>query len=86
MTDVKFTYKDHEKTLQKLIKTLHKSFTKADKEFMISFFSLEPKWHLLDIPSMQKLPAVKWKIKNLEKMPKDKFEDQLKKTANALGL
>jgi hypothetical protein len=79
MTDIKFTYQDHEKTLQKLIKALHKSFTKADKDFILNFFSLNPKWELVDIPNIQRLPAVQWKIKNLEKMPKDKLEEQLKK-------
>jgi hypothetical protein len=85
MTDIEFTYVDHEKALQKLIKALHKSFTKADKEFIISFFSLQPKWDLVDIPNLQKLPAVQWKIKNLEKISKEKFEENLRKTKEALA-
>ncbi|MCL1972206.1 MAG: nucleotidyl transferase AbiEii/AbiGii toxin family protein [Endomicrobia bacterium] len=85
MTDMEFTYQDHEKALRKLIKTLHKSFTKADKEFIISFFSLKPKWDLIDIPNLQKLPAVQWKIKNLEKISSEKFEENLKKIKKALS-
>jgi len=86
MTDIKFTYADHEKALQKLIKTLHKSLTAADKEFLLSFFSLQPKWDLVGIPNLQKLPAVQWKIKNLEKMPKERFEEHLRKTKEAFAL
>ena len=86
ITDIEFTYADHEKALQKLIKVLHKSFTKADKEFLLSFFSLHPKWDLVGIPNIQKLPAVQWKIKNLEKMSKEKLEENLRKTKEALAL
>jgi len=86
MTDIKFTYQDHEKTLQKLIKTLHKSLTKADKDFILGFFSLKPKWDLIDIPNIQKLSAVQWKIKNLEKMSKEKLEEHLQKTKEALNI
>jgi predicted nucleotidyltransferase component of viral defense system len=84
MTNIAFTYKDHEKSLQKLIKALHKSFTKADKEFIISFFALKPKWELIGIPNIQKLPAVKWKIENLKKLSKEKLEENLKKIKEAL--
>lgn len=84
MTNIAFTYQDHEKALQKLIKTLHKSFTKADKDYILGFFSLQPKWDLVDIPNIQKLPAVQWKIKNLEKMSKERFEENLRRTKEAL--
>ncbi|MDR0822636.1 MAG: nucleotidyl transferase AbiEii/AbiGii toxin family protein, partial [Endomicrobium sp.] len=57
MTDRPFSYQDHESALQELIKTLHKSLTDKDKEFIISFFSLNPKWELNNIPNLQKLPA-----------------------------
>jgi predicted nucleotidyltransferase component of viral defense system len=84
MTDMEFTYADHEKALQKLIKMLHKSFTKADKDYILGFFSLQPKWHLVDIPNIQKLPALQWKVKNLEKMNKERFEENIKRTEEAL--
>jgi hypothetical protein len=86
MTDDKFTYKDHEVTLQKLLKTLHKSFTKADKDFILSFFSLNPQWDLVDIPNLQRLPAVQWKIKNLEKMDKKKLDEQAAKIKEAFAV
>ncbi|MDR1195334.1 MAG: nucleotidyl transferase AbiEii/AbiGii toxin family protein [Endomicrobium sp.] len=86
MTEIEFKYQDHEETLRKLIRTLHKSFTKADKEFILSFFSLQPKWNLIDISNLYKLPAVQWKIKNLEKMSKDKFEENLRKIKEALNV
>jgi hypothetical protein len=36
------------------------------------------------ILTKDKLPAVQWKIKNLEKMSKEKFEENLRKTKEAL--
>jgi predicted nucleotidyltransferase component of viral defense system len=83
MTDIEFTYQDHEKTLQKLINTLHKTFTKDDKDFIVGFFSLNPNWALVEIPNLQRLPAVKWKIKNLEKMDKQKLSEQVIKIKEA---
>jgi len=55
-----------------------------DLDYILGFFSLQPKWDLIDIPNIQKLPAVQWKIKNLEKMSKEKFEENLRKTKEAL--
>ncbi|MDR0723995.1 MAG: nucleotidyl transferase AbiEii/AbiGii toxin family protein [Endomicrobium sp.] len=79
MTDIEFTYKDHEQTLQKLIKTLHNSFTKEDREFILSFYSLNPKWDLVNIPNIQRLPAIQWKFINLQKMSKSQLDNQLEK-------
>ena len=37
------------------------------REFLSSFFSLAPAWHVLPFAGLEKLPALQWKLRNLEK-------------------
>lgn len=82
MSEEPFTYQDHISTLKTLIKEINTSLTKTDKEFLLTFFNTEPNWKLINIPNITKLPAIKWKLQNLEKLkeidPK-KFKEQTTK-------
>lgn len=48
-----------------------------EKEFLISFKSGEPKWDLLGLNDIDKLPAVQWKLLNISKMSKEKHKEAL---------
>src|SRR5690606_2632366 len=65
MSDIPFSYKDFEKTRVELIATVNKSLTKEDKDFLLSFICLEPDWDIYDV---EKFPAIRWKLKNLNKL------------------
>jgi len=43
-----------------------------DKEFLIQFKEGIPDWHYFSVPHIKDLPAVKWKILNLNQLGKDK--------------
>ncbi|MCA6070392.1 MAG: nucleotidyl transferase AbiEii/AbiGii toxin family protein [Endomicrobium sp.] len=89
MSELPFTHQDHEETLKKLIETIHHSLTEKDKAFILNFYSLNPNWELVNIPNLQKLPAVQWKIlnlQNLQKMNKTKFNEQLFKIQQAFDI
>ena len=60
---------------QNIIKIL----TAKEKQFLISFKSLAPDWGLLGLENIQELPAVKWKLVNLQKMDKRKHQHALEK-------
>lgn len=80
MTEKDFSYEEHAETLCRLINTISTLFTEQDKQFLISFFSAEPQWNLLNIENLQNLPAIKWKLRNLEQLRMNniqKFEAQL---------
>ena len=62
-----------------LIQNVKNMLTKEEKEFLISFKSLEPQWHLLGLNDVEQLPAVKWKLLNLEKMSKAKHQQAVEK-------
>jgi hypothetical protein len=41
--------------------------TPQAREFLSSFFSLAPAWHVLPFAGLETLPALQWKLRNLEK-------------------
>ncbi|MFA7289223.1 MAG: nucleotidyl transferase AbiEii/AbiGii toxin family protein [Melioribacteraceae bacterium] len=67
-----------------LIKKINNSLIENEREFLISFKSLEPKWDLLGLAEIEKLPAVKWKLINLRKMDKKRHLESLRILANCL--
>ena len=68
-----------------LIHNIKNMLTKDEKQFLISFKSLDPQWDLLGLKNIGKLPAVNWKLLNLEKMSKTKHQQALEKLINCLG-
>jgi len=81
------TYKHHKETFYKLVEEIHNSLSQKDKEFLLSFVKLEHSWKDIDIKNIHRLPAIQWKIKNLEKLRennKEKFEEQHRRLKEAL--
>jgi predicted nucleotidyltransferase component of viral defense system len=66
-------------TQKLLFQKIKDVLTKDEKEFLIAFKSLDPQWNLLGLEDVAKLPAVKWKLINLEKMSKTKHQKALEK-------
>ncbi|MEJ0063313.1 MAG: nucleotidyl transferase AbiEii/AbiGii toxin family protein [Alphaproteobacteria bacterium] len=75
MTTIPVTVADLEETREKFIKTLRASLTKQEKAFLLSFKSREPDWPLLGLQDVENLPAVRWKLLNLQKMSEQKHQD-----------
>ncbi len=53
--------------------------TAPEKQFLISFKSLTPAWDLLELENIEELPAVKWKLVNLQKMDRRKYQRAVEK-------
>lgn len=71
-----------EATRDSLITKLHAEMSVEEKEFLISFHQLTPRWNLLGLEGVEELPAVKWKQLNLERMDNEKRQrlvDQLER-------
>jgi predicted nucleotidyltransferase component of viral defense system len=60
-----------------LIRNIQTNLTSEEKEFLLSFKSKDPQWAKLGISGIEKLPAIQWKIQNLNKMNPDKHRDAL---------
>lgn len=82
MTDEKISYDQLISIREKLVKTIHNDLTDNEKLFLLSFKNRTPNWELLDIyqksdpifniERIKSLPAIKWKMFNLNKMNKKK--------------
>ncbi len=57
-----------EEARESLIDLLHKGLTKRESDFLLSFKNKKPDWSLLGLKGVDLLPAVRWKLQNLERM------------------
>jgi len=55
-------------TRKQLIKTIQKALTEKERQFLLSIKQGEPDWNLTDLPHVQELPAIQWKLHNIQKM------------------
>lgn len=68
MTTVEFSYEDYIATRAKLMETIHKFLSDDDKTFLFSFENGNPEWDLFPYPVLKDLPAIKWKLHNIQKL------------------
>jgi len=54
------------------------------KAFLLSVKQGNPDWSLIDLPHVSELPAVQWKLKNLENMPERKHRAALERLEQVL--
>ncbi|HSX92746.1 MAG TPA: nucleotidyl transferase AbiEii/AbiGii toxin family protein [Hydrogenophaga sp.] len=68
-----------EKTRSDTLAALPKLLTSNQREFLLSLVRAEPRWELMSFKQLPDLPAVRWKLQNLEKLKtrnQRKFADQ----------
>jgi predicted nucleotidyltransferase component of viral defense system len=53
---------------ERLIEQINRDLTNAEREFLLSMKQLAPRWDLLGIPGLERLPGLQWKLYNLRKM------------------
>ena len=63
----------------KLIEEIKKSLKEDEIKFILSFKNKKPEWELLGLKGIEDLPAVKWKLINLNKMKPDKHKQAYEK-------
>ena len=78
MTTIPVTVANLEETREQLIKIIKSELTEQEKKFLLSFKARNPDWELLGLHGVKELPAVRWKMQNLLKMPEDKHAKALK--------
>jgi len=86
MTNEPIELSELEVTREQMINALQVHFTPRDHDFLISFKQGEPKWHLFDHPKAADLPAIRWKLMNIQKLIKNnaKHQAQVAKLQNVL--
>lgn len=68
MTTVEFSYENYETTRALLINIIKERLTDEDKCFFLSFENGEPDWELFPVPVLKDLPAIQWKLININKL------------------
>jgi predicted nucleotidyltransferase component of viral defense system len=66
-------------TRQRIRQELPKALTDAHRRFLLSFVRAEPDWSLMPFEHLKDMPAIRWKLFNLEKLRttnKTRFEFQ----------
>ncbi len=86
MTIDEIAYEDLIVAREALIETVKIKLTENEKAFLISLKEGQPKWNLMGIEGIEKLPAVQWKLKNIQKMSGKKRAESLEKLKRVLGM
>ena len=82
MTDRPVTCEELEAVRERLVSGIETGLTDAERNFLVSMKQGEPKWDLLGLPGIERLPALQWKLENIRKMEKakrDLMADRLKR-------
>jgi len=86
MTTIPVKYSDLQMTLKKLVTTIKKELSGDERKFLVSLKEGTPKWGILGISSVEQLPAIQWKLKNIHKMEKKKHQKALSQLKRKLGV
>ncbi|WP_129777574.1 nucleotidyl transferase AbiEii/AbiGii toxin family protein [Peristeroidobacter soli] len=74
---------------ERLVADLQRDLDATERQFLLSFVNLTPEWALLNIPHAATLPALRWKISNLERLREKnpaKFAQQADSLAAVLNM
>jgi len=69
---------------EKIVEDIHSLLTEEQKLFLLSFKQGKPDWDLLNMSGIEHLPAIQWKLHNINKMPKQKHKAALAKLEKVL--
>jgi hypothetical protein len=69
-----------------LVQQVVREMPDAHRRFLVSFERGNPDWALLGLPKVDRLPAVKWRIQNLDSITKNKRADLVAQLEQVLGL
>ena len=68
MTSAPISLEELETTRDRLMAELPRALTDDHKAFLTSLVKTQPNWALMRFPHLQNLPAIRWKLQNLEKL------------------
>lgn len=71
-------------TRSEMITQLHSALTEKDKQFLLAVKRGDVDWNDFAVPDVRHLPAIKWKLHNLNQMPFEKRSESLAKLNAAL--
>ncbi len=85
MTNIDFSYEEFEKVREKLSSDILKILSIDQRNFLLSLQIGTPNWTLLNIQGVEQLPAVKWKLENIQKMSPERRAQDFKSLQQILN-
>jgi predicted nucleotidyltransferase component of viral defense system len=89
MTSYAVTLAELEDVQRKVRDDLPEQLADAERRFLVSLVSNAPDWSLIDIPHLKDMPAIRWKLANLERLQREnkaKFIEQAAVLQDRFGL
>ena len=68
------------------MKLIKENLTEKERRFILSVKMGEPQWDLLEFEHIKNLPAVQWKLENINRMDTKKHQIAIDKLKNFLEL
>jgi predicted nucleotidyltransferase component of viral defense system len=68
MTRLQVTCRELEGTRAQLINRVQSDLTRREREFLLSLKSAQPRWELMPVSHLAQMPAIRWKLKNVEQL------------------
>jgi hypothetical protein len=62
------TCKELEETRNHLIRRLKRDLTQKERQFLLSLKRADPQWDLIPVPHLSEMPAIRWKLRNLQQL------------------
>ena len=84
MTEMSVSVEQLETAREDLIRVMVGGMPKAHREFLLSAKRGQPLWNLINVRGVDALPAVKWRLQNLEHIDRTKRDDLLKALEDVL--
>lgn len=88
MTTKSVSMDDLQSARSLMVAQINEKLTASQKQFLLSFKQGKPDWDLLAMcgidQSIEQLPAIQWKLHNINKMPKQKHKAALDKLEKVL--
>jgi hypothetical protein len=69
---------------ERLVPRLREEMTEGERQFIVSVKEGKPQWDLLEVPGIENLPAVRWKLQNISRMAPAKHQEAVRKLRNYL--
>lgn len=69
-----------------LIQAVRQDLTESERLFLLSIKQAQPNWALLPVTGIDQLPAIRWKLLNIQKMTLPKRKKAIEKLRRLLGV
>lgn len=71
-------------TREQLIRAIHSAITDDDRAFLMSVVEVKPDWSLIDLPGVDRLPGVRWKLHRLGRLSEKVRDVSIRQLATVL--